>query len=179
MLTRRIIPNEWKTSITIPIDKAKRMTHRNTWNNIIEFNGKLLTKIRTKKLSERVNINEDQQGFRANGSTINAVFILRQLVKKSVVYQTAVPILCGSKTGIRQNPLDGCHKYSYHLHITLNTWRDRKHSEKLREQANKAALVARCLDVIWRNKLRSRQNKICTFQTCVRPICIYAREPTA
>ena len=47
---------------------------------------KLLTKIITQHLSSTVSINEEPQGLRQNRSTIDAIFILRQIIEKSIKF---------------------------------------------------------------------------------------------
>lgn len=42
---------------------------------------KLLTKILVIKISTKVGISEEQQRFRPNRSTVDAIFILRQLMR--------------------------------------------------------------------------------------------------
>lgn len=47
---------------------------------------KLLIKIILKKLQPYFEINEEQQGFRVNRSTTDAIFIVRQIVEKATEY---------------------------------------------------------------------------------------------
>jgi hypothetical protein len=47
---------------------------------------KLTTKILTNKLSEIVDLEDEQQGFRAGRSCVDAIFILKQIAEKSIEY---------------------------------------------------------------------------------------------
>lgn len=46
---------------------------------------KLLTKILAKEIAQ-TGINEEQQGFRQNRSTVDAIFILRQISEKAIEF---------------------------------------------------------------------------------------------
>lgn len=48
---------------------------------------KLLSQIISKKISEIMEAGEEQQGFRRNISTEDAIFVLRQLTEKIVEYE--------------------------------------------------------------------------------------------
>ena len=82
------VPQEWKSSITIPIYKKGEKKDPRNYRGISLLNTamKLLTKIITQHLSSTVSINEEQQGFRQNRSTIDAIFILRQIIEKSIEF---------------------------------------------------------------------------------------------
>lgn len=82
------IPKEWKTSITIPIHKKGEKKDPKNYRGICLLSTvlKLLTKILSQNLTEQININEEQQGFRRNRSTVDAIFILRQIIEKSIEY---------------------------------------------------------------------------------------------
>lgn len=47
---------------------------------------KIMTKILTQKINNKVYFQEEQQGFRTNRSTIDAIFILRQLIEKAIEF---------------------------------------------------------------------------------------------
>lgn len=84
------IPEEWKNSITVPIFKKGEKTDPANYRGItlLSTSLKLLTKIIADKISSIMPIREEQQGFRRNRSTTDALFILRQLVEKSLEYNT-------------------------------------------------------------------------------------------
>ena len=80
------VSQEWKSSITIPIYKKEEKKDSRNYRGISLLNTsmKLLTKIITQHLSSTVSINKEKQGFRLNRSTIDAIFILRQIIEKSI-----------------------------------------------------------------------------------------------
>lgn len=82
------IPKEWKTSITMPIFKKGMKCDPVNYRGITLLSSvaKLLTKILTKKITDKVPMCEEQQGFRSNRSTLDAIFILQQLIEKSVEF---------------------------------------------------------------------------------------------
>lgn len=53
---------------------------------LLSFVLKILTKILTKRETNKSNISEEQQGFRRNRSTIDAIFILKQLIEKTIEF---------------------------------------------------------------------------------------------
>lgn len=86
------IPEDWKHTITIPLHKKGSRKDPNNYRGISLINSvaKLFTKIISTKITTNACINEEQQGFRANRSTIDAIFILRQIVEKSIEYAKPV-----------------------------------------------------------------------------------------
>lgn len=66
------------------IQKGKKQNYRGLC--LLSSISKLLTKILSAKLTHQVGTSEEQQGFRTNRSTIDAIFILRQLVEKSIEF---------------------------------------------------------------------------------------------
>jgi hypothetical protein len=83
-----MISTEWKTSITIPIFKRGSKKNPENYRGITLLNSirKVLTKILSTKIIERVGISEEQQGFYQNRSTVDAIFIIRQLAEKSIEF---------------------------------------------------------------------------------------------
>ena len=83
------VPQEWKSSLTIPMYKKGEKKDLRNYRGISLLNTaiKLLTKIIIQHLSCTVSINEEQQGFRQNRSTIHStIFILRQIIEKSIEF---------------------------------------------------------------------------------------------
>lgn len=82
------VPEEWKESLLIPILKKGDRRKPENYRGISLMNStlKLLTAIIKDKIEERLNMAEEQQGFRKNRSTIDATFIVRQIVEKSIEY---------------------------------------------------------------------------------------------
>lgn len=82
------VPREWKTSLSVPIYKKGKRKDPDNYRNITLLNSthKLFTKILTNKISSQVNISEEQQGFRRNRSTVDAIFTLRQMIEKSIEF---------------------------------------------------------------------------------------------
>lgn len=89
IISTQKVPDDWKNSITIPIYKNGNKHDPDNYRMICLLNSisKLLTKIITKKIMNKIKISEEQQGFRPNRSTIDAVFILRQMIEKSIEFQ--------------------------------------------------------------------------------------------
>lgn len=46
-----------------------------------------MTKIISQNISQKIDINEEQQGFRHNSSRVDAIFILRLIVEKFIEYE--------------------------------------------------------------------------------------------
>ena len=82
------IPQEWKTSVTIPVYKRGNRNDPSNYRGITLLctNLKLLTKILLNKLKPLIKTNEEQYGFRRNRSTVDALFVVRQVIEKSIEY---------------------------------------------------------------------------------------------
>jgi hypothetical protein len=82
------VPNEWKTSITVPIFKKGQKTNPDNYRGISLLCSalKLFTQILTSKLELIIYNTEEQQGFRKNRSTTDAIFIVRQIKEKAVEF---------------------------------------------------------------------------------------------
>lgn len=80
------IPEDWKGSITLPLFKKGDRKNPDNYRGITLLNTcqKLLSKIILNKL--RIEISEEQQGFRINRSTTDATFIIRQIVEKAIEF---------------------------------------------------------------------------------------------
>ena len=80
------------SSITVEIFKKGDKTDPANYRGItlLSTSLKLLTKIIAKEITSITPTNEEQQGFRKNRSTTNALFIFRQLVEKSIEYSNPV-----------------------------------------------------------------------------------------
>lgn len=78
---------EWKKSITVPVFKRGIKTDPINYRGIslLSSTQKLLTKILDKEI-EKTGISDEQQGFRQNRSTTDAIFIVRQVVEKAIEY---------------------------------------------------------------------------------------------
>lgn len=83
------IPTEWKNSVTIPIYKKGNKNDPENYRMITLLNStsKLLTKIMTTRITNSIKMSEEQQGFRPNRSTVDAIFTIRQMIEKSLEYQ--------------------------------------------------------------------------------------------
>lgn len=73
------VPKNWKESIIIPIYKKGPKNNPANYKGITLLNSiqKLMTKILTQKITNKINISEEQQGFRVGRSTTDAIFVLR------------------------------------------------------------------------------------------------------
>lgn len=82
------IPKEWKSSISVPIHKKGEKRDPNNYRNITLLCSilKLFTKIIVNRIRYKVTTSEEQQGFRANRSTVDAIFIVRQLIEKAIEF---------------------------------------------------------------------------------------------
>ena len=81
------VPESWKHSFTIPIFKKGDRKVCDNYRGITLLSAAL--KLFTKILSEAIadtGIEEEQQGFRRNRSTIDAIFIVRQIVEKAIEF---------------------------------------------------------------------------------------------
>lgn len=88
IMNSSIIPNAWKKSITIPIFKKGNKKEPTNYRGITLLSSamKLLTNIIATQLNEIIPMNEEQQGFRKNRSTTDAIFIIRQIAEKAIEY---------------------------------------------------------------------------------------------
>lgn len=81
------VPESWKTSITVPIFKKGDRSLPNNYRGITLLSSvmKLFTKILAMYISS-TGIAEEQQGFRQNRSTTDAIFIVRQIAEKAIEF---------------------------------------------------------------------------------------------
>lgn len=88
ILTKGAVPKEWKSSITVPIFKKGDKKNPGNYRGITLLNTsmKLFTNTLKSIISNNIQLSEEQQGFRNNRSTTDAIFILRQIVEKSIEY---------------------------------------------------------------------------------------------
>lgn len=82
------IPSDWHESVTIPIFKKGQKTLPENYRGITLLNSsmKLFTHILKRKLEAQIQNREEQQGFRRNRSTTDALFIIKQLKEKAIEY---------------------------------------------------------------------------------------------
>ncbi|XP_045480919.1 uncharacterized protein LOC123685307 [Harmonia axyridis] len=82
------IPEQWRTSIAVLMfkkgDKKKPENYRGI--NLLSTTLKLITKIITNKINNIIFLSDEQQGFRSGRSCKDAVFVMRQIVEKSIQY---------------------------------------------------------------------------------------------
>jgi len=92
ILEEKVVPNSWTTSITVPIYKKGDKTDPKNYRGITLLNSltKLFTSILKGKIESLIPIREEQQGFRKNRSTLDAIFIVRQIVEKSYEFNHPV-----------------------------------------------------------------------------------------
>lgn len=87
ILYARRIPTQWKESVTIPIFKKGAKVDPKNYRGIslLSVVQKLLTKILAKEIAQ-TGISEEQQDFKQNRSTVDAIFILRQISEKAIEF---------------------------------------------------------------------------------------------
>lgn len=88
ILKDRQIPDEWRTSITVPIYKKGGKKDPSNYRTITLMNTtlKLMTKIISNEITNKYNIREEQMGFRQNRSTTDAIFVIRQITEKAIEF---------------------------------------------------------------------------------------------
>lgn len=88
IINSKKIPKKWKKSNTIPMFKKGKKTSPDNYRGITLLNSilKTFTKLILEELCKSIQIREEQQGFRKNRSTIDAIFIVRQIAEKSREY---------------------------------------------------------------------------------------------
>lgn len=88
ILDERKIPDEWKDSHTIPVYKKGSKFSPENYRGITLLNTclKLFTAVLKDILEEVVTTAEEQQGFRKNRGTTDAIFMVRQLMEKSIEF---------------------------------------------------------------------------------------------
>jgi hypothetical protein len=88
------LPQQWKESIIIPIHKMGDKTDCNNYPGISLFSTayKTLSNILLARLTPYVNevIGDHQCGFRRNGSTMDQIFYIRQILEKKWEYNGTV-----------------------------------------------------------------------------------------
>jgi len=82
------IPIAWKQSTIIPLFKKGSKTNPDNYRGITLLNTtlKLFTKVTLSKLLQYTQPREEQQGFRRNWSTTDAIFIVHQIAEKSIEF---------------------------------------------------------------------------------------------
>jgi hypothetical protein len=82
------IPKAWKQSTIIPLFKKGSKTNPDNYRGITLLNTtlKLFTKVILRKLLQYMQPREEQQDFRKNRSTTDAIFIVRQIAEKSIQF---------------------------------------------------------------------------------------------
>jgi hypothetical protein len=82
------LPLQWKESIIVPIYKKGDQTHCNNYRGIslLSTAYKTLSNILLARLTPYVNeiIGDHQCGFRRNGSTMDQIFYIRQILEKEI-----------------------------------------------------------------------------------------------
>jgi hypothetical protein len=88
IFVEQTIPEEWRTCRAIPLFKKGDKKIPDNYRNISLNNTtlKLTTKILANKLSEIVDLEDEQQGFRTGRSCVDAIFILKQVMEKFIEY---------------------------------------------------------------------------------------------
>lgn len=79
------IPQEWKNSMSVSVFKKGDITNPASYRGItlLSISLNFFTKIIADRITSIVPINEEQQGFRENRSTTDALFIIKQVVENS------------------------------------------------------------------------------------------------
>lgn len=82
------IPEDWRESITVPLFKKGNKSDPENYRGITLLNSsmKLFTRILGQEYINNIELSEEQQGFRKNHSTIDAIFIVRQIAEKALEY---------------------------------------------------------------------------------------------
>ena len=88
VLIKHVIPNDWKASVTIPVFTKGSKSDLENYRGITLMNSttKLFTKLILNQLLKHISPREEQQGFRKNRSTMDAIFIVRQIVEKAIEF---------------------------------------------------------------------------------------------
>lgn len=88
ILQEKKVPDEWKDSHTIPIFKKGNKLLPENYRGITLLNTclKLFTTVIKNILEEIVDAAEEQQGFRRNRGTTDAIFMIRQLSEKAIEF---------------------------------------------------------------------------------------------
>lgn len=88
ILTTSTIPDQWRTSITVPVFKKGDKQNPSNYRGISLLNGipKLFTRILSTLITQKIRIAEEQQGFRQNRSAIDGIFLVRQLSEKAIEF---------------------------------------------------------------------------------------------
>ena len=83
-----VIPEDWKKAVIVPIFKKKDKTDCNNYRGVslLCHCSKIFTRILLQRMRNRTEeiLSEEQAGFRANRSTIDQIFTLRQMAEKYI-----------------------------------------------------------------------------------------------
>ena len=79
------MPDEWKTSVTVPIFKGKSDvmscgSYREV--KLLEHAMKIVEKVLQRRIRTLINLNEMQFGFMPGNETMHAIFIVRKMQQK-------------------------------------------------------------------------------------------------
>ena len=87
-LIKNVIPIGWKASVTIPVFKKGSKTDPENCRGMTLINSstKLFTKLILNQLLKHISPREEQQGFRKNRSTMDAISFVRQMVEKAIEF---------------------------------------------------------------------------------------------
>ena len=88
LYTKYEIPDEWCSSIAILMFKKgdKKIPSNYRSINLLNTTLKLTTKILTNIINSMITLSDEQQGFRTGRSCTDAVFVMRQIMEKSIEY---------------------------------------------------------------------------------------------
>ena len=88
LYTKYEIPDEWCSSIAILMFKKgdKKIPSNYRSINLLNTTLKLTTKILTNIINSMITVSDEKQGFRTGRSCTDAVFVMRQIMKKSIEY---------------------------------------------------------------------------------------------
>lgn len=78
------IPTDWKLGkINLIFKKRRKNVTMKLSRNLLNSRLKVFTKLLLQEIWKTVNLREVQQGFQGNPSTINAIFVVKEIIEKS------------------------------------------------------------------------------------------------
>ena len=82
------ILDEWRSSIAIHMFKKGDKTIPSIYRiiSLLNITLKLTTKILTNIINSMITVSDEKQGFRTGRSCTDAVFVMRQIMEKSIEY---------------------------------------------------------------------------------------------
>ena len=95
MVSVGCVLTEWRDAVVVPVSKKGDLKYCDNWQGLLDIVGKLFGRIlknRLEELSEAV-LPDSQCGFRSCRCCVDMVFVIRQLIEKTIEHDSSLYIL--------------------------------------------------------------------------------------